>query len=830
MKLQKTAIRTVATVLALTVTVSGFSGCGFWEKEAAPASMSVKYDASDAVEASLSRLSEDSSEKAQLLSGVEAMDKVIALTFDGFASTDAMARVLALLDRYRSDAAFFMTGMEAAEREDIVQEIAQKGHAIGCGTLYGLTHMEEKSPQELTADFSHARIILGDILGEAPDMLKCRSTTYTDDVLSAAAAAGFTYALQSNQYISYQSFKDYESVLGYVTRLTQGSIVTIKLSGVLDADEYGTKDAYMPGERQAGIEDDSTDIDVEERLLQTIEWVLKAAGEAGYQVVSPVSLKSVESFGLDAQARQAQYQQARQQNGGYLAGQIDMVYTTERAAALTFYGIENQETLDSVLAMLSWLGARGTFFVSEEDLNERADAVKKILDAGHEIGAAILPEKGLDYAAVCEQLYMVQSLIQYHFNADVRLAAQVHGTVSSEMREAVSAMGLRLVGYSTAVDTSGNRGGAQTLIETLFKNANYTIRRGQIIYFRLDNKQQENGVAAQTLQLLYTRVLQNTANINNGAVYALTGVSRLLSGPGVYRYPVPDTAILPGVHNAIYTGHMQGRTAYEQLQYIWRHYIGNPDVVTNTRLPGFAEKELSLLDTSGKINTKGENVIFLTFDDWGTDHSINRILDVLKKHNVKATFFILTGYVNANPNLLRAIGEQGHDIGTHTNGHLPLSVYDEPNNQYLTITNQAAQTLAQDTVLAYQTLQSIVGDMTNEKGKPVLTRLFRPPTLAVSKIGLQTVFDCGFTYSVSGDFSTSDYKINSADALFKMLTVGMEQPGLEELRTLSTGSIVVMHMTESAQYTPEALDRFLTWNEAQPAEKRFAFARLSDYL
>lgn len=833
LKIQKTMTRCFALLLGLAIAVSGFSGCGYGDKKAIPtASISVKYDASDAIEQSLNRLSEQPTDKAQLLSGVEAVDKVIALTFDGFPSSEAMAQVLARLDRYQAKAAFFMTGMEAAESEDIVLKIAEKGHLVGCGTLYGLTHLDKKSTQELVADFAHASVIFRNILGEDPDLLKCRSTVYNDKVLSAAAAAGFKYAVQSNKYINYQSFKDYEATLGYVTRLEKGSILTIKLSGVLDEDEYtdGTKDAYMPGERQPGIDDgNQKESDNEKQLLQVIDWVLKAAGEAGYKIVPPTSLQRVKSFGLDREARQVQYKQYRQENQGRLAGTMNMVYTTERAAGLTFYGIENQETLDSVLATMTWFGAQGTFFVSQTDINERPDAIEKILAAGHEVGAAILPKNGLDYAAVCEQLYLVQSLMKHHFNVNIQLASQVYNAVPTEVREAVSAMGLRLVGYSSVVDTSGNRGGAQTLIETLFKSANYTIKRGQILYFRMDYDQQVSGLAAQVLQLLYSNILPNTANFTNGTLYALKGVSHLANGAGTYHYPVPDFKVAPEVKNRIFAGHLKNKSVLSQHQYIRSRYIGNPDVSTIKQLPGFAEKELKSLDMTGKINTKDGNAIFLTFDDWGTDRSINRLLDVLKKHGVKATFFVRTAYVHANPNLLREIGEQGHDIASHTDGHLPLADY-TADGEIKSITADAARTLQQDVINAYQILQSVVGDLRNEKGKPVLTTLFRPPTLSVSKRGLETIFDSGYTYSISGDFSTADYQVGSAEALFKLLTVGMEVPGQDALRKISGGSIIVMHMSDTARHTPEALDQFFTWNEAQSAESRFTFARLSDYL
>ena len=834
MKLYRNAVRALALALGLAIAASGLSGCGHklvpTSKKVVPASIPVKYDASEAVGQSQEWLSTHPEDRATVLSGVESVEKVLALTFDGFASPDAMAQVLSLLERHQAKAAFFVTGMEAAENDETLLKIAEQGHMIGCGTLHGLTHMDQMGAQALTADFAHARLILGDILGAPPKLLKCRSTAYTDTVLSAAAAAGFQYAVQSNKYISYQSFKDYETAAGYVSRLDWGSLLTIRLSGVLDEEEYGyTKDAYMPGERRPGLGDGLTASDIEKQLLRVIEWVLTAAEEAGYKIVSPASLKEVQSFALDPAARQTEYQQSREQNQGRLAGSINAVYTTERAIGLTFYGISHPEALEQALAAMKRLGAQATFFVSEADINGRPDAVRAIIDAGHEIGAAILPKKGQDYASVCEQLYVIENLMQLHFGVGVQLAAQVSGTVPAEVREAVAAMGLRLVGYTSVVDTSGGRGNAQRIIQTLFKNTEYTVRRGQILYFRMDYDQLENGLAAQVLQQLYSSVLQNTSNITNGAVYAMKGVSRLLNGSGTYLYPLPDSRLLPEVRNKIFAGQLQNQPPLTQAQWIRSRYIGNPDVASLKQLPGFAQKELSALDMKGRINTRGANVIFLTFDDWGTDRAINRVLDVLQKHQVKGSFFIRTGNVNANPNLLRAIGAQGHDIGSHTDQHLPLANY-VGDNAFETLTPGELATLRQDLVTSYETLQRIVGDMRNERGRPVLTTLFRPPTLAVSKHGLEAVFDCGYTYSVSGDFSTEDYKAESAQELLNRLTGGIAVPDQEKPRQISAGSIVVMHMSDSARYLPEALDRFLTWNAAQPAQSRYSFARLSDYL
>lgn len=67
------------------------------------------------------------------------------------------------------------------------------------------------------------------------------------------------------------------------------------------------------------------------------------------------------------------------------------------------------------------------------------------------------------------------------------------------------------------------------------------------------------------------------------------------------------------------------------------------------------------------------NQIALTFDD-GPDRSFTpQILDVLKKHHVKATFFLMGSRASALPEITRRIDAEGHEIGNHTYWHPNLA-------------------------------------------------------------------------------------------------------------------------------------------------------------
>jgi peptidoglycan-N-acetylglucosamine deacetylase len=71
-----------------------------------------------------------------------------------------------------------------------------------------------------------------------------------------------------------------------------------------------------------------------------------------------------------------------------------------------------------------------------------------------------------------------------------------------------------------------------------------------------------------------------------------------------------------------------------------------------------------------RVNTS-EKVVALTFDD-GPSIYTKDILDILRQHDVKATFFILGKNAVQYPLVLRQIHEEGHEIGNHSFSHEPL--------------------------------------------------------------------------------------------------------------------------------------------------------------
>lgn len=98
--------------------------------------------------------------------------------------------------------------------------------------------------------------------------------------------------------------------------------------------------------------------------------------------------------------------------------------------------------------------------------------------------------------------------------------------------------------------------------------------------------------------------------------------------------------------------------------------------------------------------------MYLTFDDGPRAEYTDAVLDILKKRNIKATFFVVGENVRKNPETARRIAAEGHTIGIHCNNHAYDALY------------QSADSYMEDFEEAYNTVREITG---------VEARLFRFP-------------------------------------------------------------------------------------------------------
>jgi peptidoglycan-N-acetylglucosamine deacetylase len=820
-----------------------------------------RYDASKEVNEALKSF--DITKKSEVITNIDTQSNIVSLSFEGIKNKDTMEKVVDLLDKYNIKATFFIPGIKAAEDSSIVKMIKEGGHDIGNGTLSGNNNMENLSKEDLILDFSTTNKILKSITDKEVELLKCNSTMNNENVLASAFASGNKYVVSTDHYLSYQSFKNYEQAYGYIKNLSNGTIVSIKLDGVLNDFEYNKEivEENPAIDKQAGIKENKEDKEDERTITEIVEWVLKAIKEQEKVAVKLKEFPSIkkynelnnigiyndgplnndklsgtiiENMNNSNDSSSGKYEDNKNnvdkidfkelidKNNGMLSTIVSRFYTTQEALSYTFRGLSNENVLDNVLASLDKYNAKGTFFVTKNEIINYPDRIEKIVGAGHEIGnGGITVSSDLlnkTNEEICKEIYEVDKLLKEK-GIYTNSYMSGYGYSNSKVQEAISTInkikGLEnyeLITYTKAPIISKYKDmNADQIIKDYFNvNSYVSLSKGEIVYFRLDSDLfKDNTVISNLIEILtenyvkngyvhkYNKELQtyylSTKPLNYSIVPLKDIQSNFESQSNFGRYN-----ILTNIKS------MEMKSYDEALKMIKTNYIGNEDV----NLEDFSDDEKLNIDKTGTIDTNGESVIFFTFDDWGGDPIVNEILNVLNKHNVKAGFFTISKYVdinsgisNINPNLLRTIALNGHDIGSHNYNHELLD------------TNKAE--LEKSLIKSYDVMSNVIGDLDS------LRQYFRTPTLLLKKEGLAAVFESGYKYTISGNISTHDYESTSSQEILDAI-----EPGLVEGR----GNIIVMHMNNQSYYTAEALDKFLTNNENGVYGRKYKIAKLSDYL
>lgn len=823
----------------------------------------IIYDSDKAIKDALSEI-KTTSKKSNILSDVNTSENVISLNFVGLSTPETNDKLVNILEKYNTKSTFFIPGILAAEDTDIFEKLIEGNHKVGSNGLLGENKMEEYTEEELVDSFIRTNEIIQKWTNKNESiLLYCNSTSYTDKVLKAAYVSGNEDVVKSKYILNYRSFKSYEETLAYISKIPKGSMITVKLAGELDDTEY--KKDEKPAEDMQGtiVENPLEDFDEEERLLMVVEWIVKALNELNYNIVTCDELQQYgEADDSDTSNNSSYYdsnnsknltsnngsqgsdnnfeylepidldvyytnkaEELRVSNKGKKASTEGKVYTVQPSVGYSFYGVSNTTVLQDVLNKLNNQKIKATFFITEKDIRNNEKEIKEIVDNGHELQIMLVEGSGNDYLSVAKSILNIKRYIKNNFNQDATLVRYPYEVqYSDEALEAISATGCKVIGQNLSVATTavGKDGTIEDVKNNIFNLGNIALHKGFIVYFRMDYYN-DNTIIGNLVELIKKEKVDPIGYVDQGVKhngYSFAKLSELVTSEYVFNYPLTNSEILPEVLNKIKKGYLEN--IEDPIGYISNRYIGSPFAKYTESLPGFEEDEIEVLDKVGRFTD--DNTIFLTFDDWGSDIAINKLLYILDKYNVKATFFVRTNYIDDNPSLLRTIALAGHDIASHSDNHILLSNTTDKKGVFAEITDKQAEAIQEDVILSYKKLQSIVGDIYVD-GRPALQAYFRPPTLAVSKKGLMSVFDSGFSYVISGDFTTQDYEAKSAEELINKLKYGIVSGENNEIK-ITDGSIVVMHMSDEAKFTAEALDTIIPYYLSQG----YKFGRISDYL
>jgi len=122
---------------------------------------------------------------------------------------------------------------------------------------------------------------------------------------------------------------------------------------------------------------------------------------------------------------------------------------------------------------------------------------------------------------------------------------------------------------------------------------------------------------------------------------------------------------------------------------------------------------------------RGSKKVALTYDDGPNDPHTMRLLEVLARHEVRATFFMIGQFVRQRPEIARAVAQAGHVIGNHTFTH-PLLIF------------QSAAETRKQLIDCRGALTDAIGPHSNLFRPPFGGR--RPATLRIAReLGLEPV-------------------------------------------------------------------------------------------
>lgn len=182
----------------------------------------------------------------------------------------------------------------------------------------------------------------------------------------------------------------------------------------------------------------------------------------------------------------------------------------------------------------------------------------------------------------------------------------------------------------------------------------------------------------------------------------------------------------------------------------------------------------------------GTRKVYLTFDDGPSDNT-EKILEVLKMYDVKATFFVTGEAATSHPERYKAIVEDGHSIGMHSYSHQYREIYASVDNFGSDLTK--LQNFIEETTGVTPTIYRFPGGSSN----------------TVSSIPMATFCD----YLTDNQMNYYDWNISSKDASNPMRSkdeiVHNCTSGLEGFQN----AIILLHDANNKTSTVEALPEII---------------------
>lgn len=192
------------------------------------------------------------------------------------------------------------------------------------------------------------------------------------------------------------------------------------------------------------------------------------------------------------------------------------------------------------------------------------------------------------------------------------------------------------------------------------------------------------------------------------------------------------------------------------------------------------------------VGDPGEKVLYLTFDAGYENGFTAQILDVLKAHEVPAAFFLVGDYLEAEPELVQRMADEGHTVGNHTWSHPDMAQIEDK------------ASFEKELKLVEDAYRQITGEE--------MEKFYRPPQGNYSEENLKMAKELGYK-TVFWSLAYADWD-NAAQPT-------AEQAFSKLIPRVHPGAVVLLHSTSKTNAA--ILDELLTkWEE-----KGYTFAPIS---
>lgn len=189
------------------------------------------------------------------------------------------------------------------------------------------------------------------------------------------------------------------------------------------------------------------------------------------------------------------------------------------------------------------------------------------------------------------------------------------------------------------------------------------------------------------------------------------------------------------------------------------------------------------------VQTEEKKVAFTMNCAWSAD-DIEEILEILKNNEVKITFFIVGDWIDKNPEAVKRIYEEGHEIGNHSNTHPHVN-------------NLTYEQNLEEIEKCSQKIEQLTGSKTT---------LYRAPYGEYNETVTKAVYENEY-YMIQWNKDTLDYQALTGEQMWKRIG-----------ENLQNGDIILSH--NGTMHTANSLDMLLK----NIKEKGFEIVKVSDLI